>query len=166
MIIGIDPGLSGAIAFLDESNELIVEDVPVLPGKTRGSVVNIPVMCEIMMTHGWDAEHAFIEQVSSMPKQGVATTFKFGETYGAQRAIVEAMHIPVTYVSPSKWKPDMGLNRDKGLSRTRATQLFPSYASLFKRVKDDGRAEAALIAYYGREKLLKGKTIEQVKEEA
>ena len=161
IVLGMDPGLKGAIARLTDDDELWIEDVPTLPCKPKGNEVNIPVLNEIIETLSFEADHAFIEQVSSMPKQGVATTFKFGETYGAQRALVVAHGVPVTYIPPSKWKPEIGLTKDKNLSRTRATQLFPKFAHYFKRAKDDGRAEAALIAYYGRQRILRGEKIVQ-----
>ena len=77
--------------------------------------------------------------------------FRFGETYGATQMAVAAHKVPIQYVTPAKWKGHFRLNRDKGVSRGLATQRFPDCADLFKRVKDDGRAEAALIALYGKE---------------
>jgi len=94
---------------------------------------------------------AFIEQVAAMRGQGVSSMFRFGETYGATQMAVAAHKIPIQYVTPAKWKSHFRLNRDKGVSRGLATQRFPDCADLFKRVKDDGRAEAALIALYGKE---------------
>jgi crossover junction endodeoxyribonuclease RuvC len=79
--------------------------------------------------------------------------FRFGETYGATQMAVAAHGMVMQYVPPTTWKKHFKLSRDKGVSRGLATQRFPDCADLFKRVKDDGRAEAALIALYGLETL-------------
>jgi crossover junction endodeoxyribonuclease RuvC len=77
--------------------------------------------------------------------------FRFGETYGATQMAVAAHAMPIHYVTPAKWKGHFKLSRDKGVSRSVAIQRFPKNAADFSRVKDDGRAEAALIALYGSE---------------
>lgn len=98
---------------------------------------------------------AVLEQVHAMPKQGVSSTFRFGQCYGALQMAVVGHGYEVHDVTPQKWKKHFGLSNDKGVSRSVASQRFPQCAELFKRVKDDGRAEAALMALYGAEELLK-----------
>jgi len=93
---------------------------------------------------------AIIEQVAAMRGQGVTSMFRFGQSYGATQMAVAAHKIPMQFVTPAKWKSYLGLSRDKGVSRSLASQRFPKQADLFKRVKDDGRAEAALLALYGK----------------
>ena len=97
-----------------------------------------------------DLAVAWVEDVHSMPGQGVASTFKFGRSVGVVEGALSALGIPIRWVSPAKWKKAMGLPADKGAARRRAIELWPDHAHLFARVKDDGRAEAALIAEYGR----------------
>jgi len=92
--------------------------------------------------------------VAARPGQSAPATFRFGQGYGAIEMALAAHKIPVQYVTPSQWKKHFGLSKDKGASRGLATQRFPSHASDFQRVKDDGRAEAALIALYGKEKFI------------
>ena len=89
-----------------------------------------------------------IERVLSMPKQGVLSTFKFGVAYGMARAAVVALAIPYVLVTPGKWKRHFGLTSDKELSRAMAIRLWPG-AGCFRRKRDDGRAEAALLALWG-----------------
>ena len=80
---------------------------------------------------------------------GCASSFSFGESFGIVRGIFAAMHIPVQLVTPAKWKRDIGINASKDGARLKATQIWPEDAGEFKRVKDDGRAESALIALWG-----------------
>jgi crossover junction endodeoxyribonuclease RuvC len=89
-----------------------------------------------------------IEDVHSMPKQGVASSFKFGRGKGVVEGFFAGAGLPLRYVSPSKWKRDLGLTSDKGESRQRALELWPEHGSKFCRAKDEGRAEAALIGYW------------------
>ena len=91
----------------------------------------------------------WIEDVHSMPRQGVASAFKFGRAFGTVIGVVGGAGIPINYVTPGKWKRALGLSSDKTACRRRAQELWPQQAHLFARVKDDGRAEAALIALYG-----------------
>ncbi len=167
IILGIDPGLSGALALLTPTT-LEVFDVPSFKAKTRGREMNGPEVARWLDSQGCEAsgldegenrsmiDHAFIESVAAMSRQGVASMFKFGYTAGRLRGIVEAHFIPVTLVSSQKWKRDLGVPREKDAARARASELFPSHSDLFVRVKDDGRAEAALIAEWGRRSLAAG----------
>lgn len=148
IIIGIDPGKSGALAALSTNGHLIeVFDMPVVGTTISGALLNEWV-------HEWvnppigPSVVAVIEDVHAMPKQGVSTTFAFGRALGLVEGVIQGNGIPLHYVSPARWKRDLRLGRDKGVSRQRAVELWPDKAGLFARVKDDGRAEAALIAYW------------------
>ena len=143
-MLGIDPGVSGALAFFD----------PTVPD--RAEAFDLPVVADVIDGRNLAAlikRHApgsaIIEDVHSMPKQGVASTFKFGRAFGTAIGIVEGLGLPVTYVSPSKWKRAYGLNSEAEKSRQMALNLFPQTAALFARKRDHNRAEAALLARYG-----------------
>jgi crossover junction endodeoxyribonuclease RuvC len=146
-ILGLDPGLSGAIAFYSPVHpELIVaEDIPVAGGEVDAATLarRIAQMAPTI---------AVIERVGAMPKQGVASTFKFGVAFGMARAVVSALGIPTHLVAPSRWKKHFRLNADKEMARARALQLWPA-SQHFSRKKDHNRAEAALLARYGAETL-------------
>lgn len=143
MIIGIDPGKTGAIAFIDSAGAL-VEDCP----DTYQSAADLVIAREDQISH------AFIELVHSMPKQGVASSFSFGKGFGAWLGILAGRRISYTLISPQEWKRHHGLIKaDKDASRVRAAQLYPALAGDLRRAKDDGRAEALLIADYGKFKL-------------
>lgn len=147
-ILGIDPGVSGAIAFYfsETPDRIAVEDVPVVAGE-----ISAAVLAARIKTFG--PSIAIIERVSAMPKQGVVSMFNFGVSFGQARGVIGALGIPLHYVTPSKWKKHFRLSSDKDESRKLAQHLFPSCATSFALKKHDGRAEAALIARYGFETL-------------
>ena len=155
VIIGIDPGLSGAIAELD-SGVILVSDMPTFAvkrgNKTRRFVD--PVRLAAILRILYSPDHIILEEVASMPKQGVASTFSFGRAFGIVEGVIGALGIPVTYVRPAVWKREMKLTADKGQSQLLATHLFPKDAGQWPLKKHDGRAEAALLAEYGRRILI------------
>jgi crossover junction endodeoxyribonuclease RuvC len=150
-IIGIDPGISGAIAIFEDGKLYSVIDMPTLKiasGKTMKSHISAIELVDIL--DGWSPNlaHVVIEKVGAMPGQGVSSMFNFGRSAGIIEGVVAAMHFPSTYVTPAVWTKAVGRAAGKDASRMRAMELFPTRAELFKRAKDDGRADAALIAYW------------------
>ncbi|MBP0492199.1 hypothetical protein [Roseomonas indoligenes] len=93
--------------------------------------------------------HAFLEDVGPMPNDGAVQSFNLGRSFGQIEGALAAAGLAYTMVRPQVWKRDLSLGRDKSASRARACQLWPGAAASFARVKDDGRAEAALIALHG-----------------
>jgi crossover junction endodeoxyribonuclease RuvC len=150
--IAIDPGLSGAIALVDSYGILLeVHDMPVLAGDVSAQLLAVMFMAEVHDGAKLDANTygcAVIEDVHSMPKQGVASSFKFGRGKGVVEGFFAGAGLPLRYVTPSKWKRDLGLTSIKGDSRQRALELWPEHACRFTRVKDEGRAEASLIGFW------------------
>ena len=151
MILGIDPGASGALAWLSLTGELLaVEDMPAaavtIGGKDRMRVSSAMLAALIRETM---PTAAFVEKVGAMPGQGTASMFSFGFSAGLVDGVLAGLGIPTTYVTPQSWKRAAGLTSDKSAVRLRAAQLWPDMARHFARVKDDGRAEAALIARFG-----------------
>ncbi len=144
--VGIDPGLSGAVAALDTATGALlwVEDMPTMPATKGKADVSAPLLADLL--RGEIVTLAAVEAVHSMPRQGVASAFRFGQGYGTVIGVLGTLGSPVRYVTPQAWKRDMRVTADKGTARTRAAELWPAHAHLFARVKDDGRAEAALIA--------------------
>ena len=145
MIIGIDPGKAGAVAWVSEGGHLI--EVRDLPFTKEGLMC--AVLAEWVSGPGRRPTHAFLERVAARPGAGVSGMFNFGRGYGQIEGVLSAVGIPVTLVTPGKWKGDLRLSADKAASRARAAQLWPGLAGMFARVRDDGRAEAALIALHG-----------------
>lgn len=149
-ILGVDPGVSGAVAFYftNVADRIAVEDVP-----AAGGEISVPHLAS--MIRRFAPSLAVMEKVHSMPKQGVSSTFKFGAAFGDVRGVVGALNIPLHLVTPQAWKRHFGLTADKDQSRKLAIRLFPSVAEHFALKKHDGRAEAALIALFGAETILK-----------
>jgi crossover junction endodeoxyribonuclease RuvC len=141
MIIGIDPGMSGAIAMLYSANMLFIEDIPTLGKEINGAAI-------AGIFREFDPKHIYIEAQNSH-LMGRQSAFNFGQGLGVINGVMATLAISYTRITPAKWKQFYGLKRDKDASRATATRLFPKEAELFKRKKDDGRAEAALIALYG-----------------
>ena len=136
-ILGIDPGASGAIGMVCPMVE--TWDMP----------PTVHDLATLMRTFDSSTTRVYLERVHAMPKQGVSSTFSFGMQFGQIQGVLAALGLAYLLVEPSKWKPGMGLRgADKNESRAKAQQMFPT-ASL-SRVKDHGRAEALLLAEFGR----------------
>lgn len=155
-VIGIDPGAAGAVAILENKTGKLVHvfDMPavevVVGGKAKRRVSPELLASELRLYAEDPGTVALVEQVSAMPGQGVTSMFAFGESFGMVKGVLAGLGIPTSTVTPGKWKKAMNLNAGKDGSRAKATQLWPLSAGEFKRVKDDGRAEAALIAEFCR----------------
>lgn len=151
MHIGIDPGLSGAVAILDVHGALVgVFDTPVLTLATsRGTKLeyDVPGLVALLTPYAGAQAHVTLEESQAMPGQGVRSMFMVGVGFGVWLALLAALALPHTRVRPAIWKRALGLGKDKEASRLRAMQLFPG-ADL-RRKKDHGRAEALLLAYWG-----------------
>lgn len=146
-VLGVDPGLSGGLALLDTDLDLlVVRDMPVVRvGKSR--ILHLAELTRLVVA--WEPTAAWVERVHSMPKQGVASTFSFGMNYGLIRGVLAGLKVRTVLVTPQEWKRLFRLGSDKRESRVTAGLMFPSNAGDFSRVKDDGRAEAALLALFG-----------------
>jgi crossover junction endodeoxyribonuclease RuvC len=150
LTIGIDPGLSGAIAFLADGQFADVHDMPTMGrGKGNNKQVDPYRMVAILRGAPMMRRGALVtcrlEEVHAMPGQGLTSTFGFGRSFGVAQGVLAALGYPVTLVSPEKWKRDMGLiGAEKDASRQRAMKYFRSAPLQLK--KHDGRAEALLLA--------------------
>lgn len=147
--IGIDPGLSGAVAFIGDDFEC-VEDAPSVEVK-KGNDYLIGSMVELLRAHGADRPAlAVLEAGLAMPRQSSSTTAKQARGGGLWEGMLAALDIPYVTVRPNIWKKYMGVTSDKGEARVMAQKLFPQLSDRLARVKDDGRAEALLLAEYAR----------------
>jgi len=148
--IGIDPGASGAIALLVGRELVSVHDMPTVTvernkaQKRQVCPAGLSLLMQQLSPH-----KAIVEKVSAMPGQGVSSMFSFGRSVGIIEGVLAAKQIPVTFVTPQSWQKQSGAAKGKDGSRQRVMELFPSQAHLFARVKDDGRADAVLIALAG-----------------
>ena len=151
-IIGIDPGLSGAIAILEDNKVLNIFDMPVMAeGKKNKRQLNSAQLVNIIRdnTVSTDEVAVVVEQVNAMPGQGVTSMFNFGQTFGAIKGVCAALNLPIFFVRPSKWKKHFELiNSSKDSSRTKAIEMYPSLSNQLSKKKDVNKSDAILIARF------------------
>tara|TARA_B100000886_G_scaffold103405_1_gene68740 strand:+ start:2850 stop:3347 length:498 start_codon:yes stop_codon:yes gene_type:complete len=154
IIIGIDPGIAGAICFFSNGDVIDVIDMPTMAeGKKNKKQVNgRQIFNEIKSIKSKflnDNISVVVEQVSAMPGQGVTSMFNFGQSFGLIKGICSAMELPIYYVRPAKWKKYFSLiNSEKDASRTKAIEMFPKISYKLSKKKDNNKADAILIAQY------------------
>ena len=167
IIIGIDPGVSGALAMMGREGLASVEDMPArVKGKGKGSVrqqVNGAGLAELLRT--WTSGHdrneffIYLELAQAMPArsptgkviQGGSTTFSIGHSAGVIEGVIETLRIPYEVIGAARWKNHFEIGSEKEVARATAIRLFPTAAEQLARKKDHNRAEAMLIARYGYE---------------
>ena len=151
-IIGIDPGLSGAIAVLENNKVLNVFEMPVMSeGKKNKRQLNSALLVNLLKENVLNNEEVAIvvEQVNAMPGQGVPSMFNFGQTFGAIKGICAALGFPIFFVRPSKWKKYFELiNSSKDSSRTKAIEMYPKLSNQLAKKKDVNKSDAILIARF------------------
>lgn len=153
MIVGgIDIGVTGAIAFLEDGKLNAVHDMPVLQdGPVNRRSVNGPLLAGIIAES--HADKIYIEWVGSRPGEGVSSAFAFGRSRGVVEGVCAGLDIPVEFITAPAWKKIIGIPAGKlgakDAARSQAIRRWPGSAELFRLVKHDGRAEACLIAYAG-----------------
>ena len=152
IIIGIDPGLSGAIAILQNKKVQSIFDIPVMSeGKKNKRQLNSAQMVKIIKDNISNIEETVVvvEHVNAMPGQGVTSMFNFGQTFGAIKGICAALGLPIFFVRPSKWKKHFELiNSSKDSSRTKAIEMYPSLSGDLAKKKDVNKSDAILIARF------------------
>jgi crossover junction endodeoxyribonuclease RuvC len=153
IILGGDLGLNRAIAAVDDIAGLIdIVDMPTLTNGPAGRrTINAPLLASIMSR--WHAKIAYLEYVAARPGEGAVGAFSFGRSKGVVEGVCAALAIPVAFVTPPSWKRAVGIQPGKdgakAAARGEAIRRWPAHAAMFARKKDDGRAEAALIALAG-----------------
>jgi crossover junction endodeoxyribonuclease RuvC len=148
--LGIDVGLNGAIALVQDGELIGVVDMPTVTLDRNGKAkrqVSVPELVEIIKQ--FDPTEAYVEKVFAMAGQGVTSVFSFGRSLGVVEGVLTTLKIKTTLMTPQTWQKGLGMTGGKDGSRARAMELFPEQMALFKRVKDDGRSDAALIALWG-----------------
>ena len=138
-VIGIDPGLSGAIAILENNKVLGIFDMPVMAeGKKNKRQLNSSQLANIIKESTKNVEETvvIVEQVNAMPGQGVTSMFNFGQTFGAIKGVCATLELPIFFVRPSKWKKHFELiNSSKDASRTKVIEMYPSLSKHLSKKK-------------------------------
>ena len=158
-IIGIDPGLSGAIAVMQDKIVINIYDMPVMAeGKKNKRQLNSSQLVNIIKENINEDEDTIVvvEQVNAMPGQGVTSMFNFGQTFGAIKGVCAALRLPIFFVRPSKWKKHFELiNSSKDASRTKVIEMYPTLSGQLAKKRDVNKSDAVLIAKFYFETKLK-----------
>ena len=158
-IIGIDPGLSGAIAVMHDKKVMNMYDMPVMAeGKKNKRQLNSSQLVNIIKENINEDEDTIVvvEQVNAMPGQGVTSMFNFGQTFGAIKGVCAALKLPIFFVRPSKWKKHFELiNSSKDASRTKVIEMYPTLSDQLAKKRDVNKSDAVLIAKFYFETKLK-----------
>ena len=153
-VIGIDPGITGAICFFENGKIKDVIDMPTMASgnKNKKQINGSQIFNEISLrVKGYNSENinVVVEQVSAMPGQGVTSMFNFGQSFGVIKGICSAMQLSTYYIRPVKWKKYFGLIKsEKDASRTKVIEIFPYISSNLSKKKDANKADAILIASF------------------
>lgn len=161
IVIGIDPGLTGAVAVMDHNGVRAVFDLPTMPAPEVGkdalvkNKIDGRALCQLLLKHCPASEgkpHVVLEKVGTMggKNNAVQTQGALLRTLGAVESVVECLNYKVQYVAPQSWKRKFGLGKEKAKSLETARRLHPEAATNLSRVKDHNRAEAVLLAHWGR----------------
>ena len=152
IIIGIDPGISGAISIIENEKILEVYDTPtMIDGKKNKRQINSAQVTNIIKERMLSNKEVIVvvEHVNAMPGQGVTSMFNFGQSFGVIKGICAALSLPIYFVRPTKWKKHFNLIKtNKDASRTKVIEAYPEISSKLSRKKDSNRADAILIALY------------------
>jgi crossover junction endodeoxyribonuclease RuvC len=142
-VVGIDPGITGAIAMHEGGRLTTLEDMPVFDTRVDGAEVT-------SILRAMDPDCVFVENTHAMPRNGSIASFKLGLNTGIVIGVIQSLSHPLFRITPAKWKSKMGVSRlDKNGVRGICREMYPDWASCFARVKDHNRAEAVLISRYG-----------------
>jgi crossover junction endodeoxyribonuclease RuvC len=153
MILGLDPGIHGAVAALDGDEVVLLADLPVhvLAAKGRGDRAELDVhTLHTLIAELGPIDHAYVEKVAARPGNGSVSMFRFGQACGAIYATLAVMGVPITLVLPRAWQSHHGIGPTPDAARQRAVQLYPALALRLARKADGNRADALLLAAYGR----------------
>jgi crossover junction endodeoxyribonuclease RuvC len=159
--IGADPGMGGALALIipqqygsDVEAPALVEVIDMPSLEVNGKrTMDMWTLARGLTTWAmqYSVRNSAVERVHAMPKQGVTSAFSFGFSAGALQQAIASAGLPLTLIQPATWKAIYGLRggrENKDMSRQKASQMFPSFAHLWARKRDEGRAEAVLLAHY------------------
>ena len=152
LIIGIDPGITGAICFFEDRKIIGLIEMPnMAAGKKNKRQVNGAQVTNIIRERLNDDKEivVVVEHVNAMPGQGVTSMFNFGQSFGVIKGVCSALNLPIYFVRPTKWKKHFNLIKtNKDASRTKVIEVYPNISGKLSRKKDSNKADAILIARY------------------
>lgn len=147
-VFGIDPGVSGAIVMVSEPGIVRAEDMPTIEIRGKRHIDAHRLVRLLRTGFPIQPDMVVLEHVQGVQGTGATSAFSFGRGFGLIEGAVAAIGYPLTLVRPQLWTKALALSRDKGARRLAASNLWPAASDLFARVKDDGRADAALLCHW------------------
>ena len=151
IVLGIDVGLTGAVAVLKDGRFLSVQDLPVMQKVSKSAKVKMQLDSRnlVLALGKISADVAYVERVSTRPGQGIASNASLMHSLGVVECALAANGIPMVFVESRVWKKHFGLPKEKDVTRAWAIRTIPEAAEFLQRKKDSGRADALAIACYG-----------------
>jgi crossover junction endodeoxyribonuclease RuvC len=154
IVVGIDPGINGGVAVLNEFDRLETAHLPLIESEIVGNMIDCAALARWISDR--DATEAIVERAHAFPGQGVVSVFSYGMAFGQIIGVLQTLMLPITFVEPREWKKLYGLLNKKGedklpedAPRQKARERFYlDDDTQFPLNKDIHRAEAALIADY------------------
>ncbi|MDT1061176.1 hypothetical protein RM190_04845 [Paracoccus sp. CPCC 101403] len=138
-LLGIDPGRKGALAILDSDTlQVVTHDMPASTPELHDLIAALP-----------EVRVCILEQIYAGPQMSRTSVGAMFESFGVLKGALTWRSIPVQTVRPNIWKAALNVPADKNAARRRASEFFPDCADQWKLAKFDGRAEAAMLAWYG-----------------
>ncbi len=161
LVLGVDPGFSGAMAVVDIDALHIIDmiDMPLITTETKsrksGKTHQMDVHKLVFQIEPYISDIALsvLESPGARPNQGLGSTYKFAMNVGQLHGILAGMHVPTFLITPQVWKASIGVTQDKVKTMAYCKKIFPNYDFLWSRKKDHDRCEAALMAYYAKQHL-------------
>jgi hypothetical protein len=151
-VLGIDPGISGALCLMSREQVLMLDDLPVhntQHGRSAKVRAELDLHTLRARLTGETIGHCFLEQVDARPGQGVVSMFRFGQSLGALYGLLVGLQLPCSFVRPQRWQRFHGIGASPDAARQRAVQLYPKLAPMLQQKRDQHRADAVLLAAFG-----------------
>jgi hypothetical protein len=149
-IVAIDPGLTGSgVVLEDVGGTIVLVSLIDLPIAGEAAKCRLDAVTFVRWLREHSPSHGFVEAAQSMPRQGVASVFRYARCAGAIEGVIAANGIPLTLIQPVTWKKHFKLDASKENARARAIQLLPSAAAELQKIKHHHRAEAVLLGIFG-----------------
>ena len=149
LVLGVDPGSSGGLALIRNSNNILPQIILALRMPTvtiyGKKIIDTKKIATELESHPIDV--SIIEKVHAMPRQGVTSSFQFGRSFGALEALAYLLSKRVDYVAPAVWKKYLGIGPAKQDSLDMARLKFGN-KEVWEKKSNDGIAEASLLGLY------------------
>jgi crossover junction endodeoxyribonuclease RuvC len=148
-IVGIDPGVQGAFAFLGSDGSIELIDIPNVSAAGKKVEIDEDQVCRLFDNRSSKINSGWIEHTWARPGEGVVNAATQVGHYQFLRGVLRANFIPLQKVAPQRWRREMKLGKGKDASRVRCSEMLPTHSAMWPLKKHNGRCDALLIGLYG-----------------